>query len=193
MQAWGVILLMVKQINQNNLCLEFTLVYQQSNCNWARLWNIQLLTEYVIPSKTQRDLHLTNYIFQFSKGNGKDFFSVAVPVKLQKQGEKRWASAVLAYLSVESISISISISTSITCLRNLLAFFWHQLRLFFHDGVAEREIECLNFKRVIPDKFAFKYKDILYIKFINGNNLLWAKHGPIIFPCLSYLSFTVTL
>lgn len=169
------------------MCLEFTLVYQQSNCNR----NIQLLTEYVIPSKTQRDLHLTNYIFQFSKGNGKDFFSVAVPVKLQKQGEKRWASAFLAYLSVENISISIS--TSITCLRNLLAFFWHQLRLFFHDGVAEREIECLNFKRIISDKFAFKYKDILYIKFINGNNLLWAKHGPKIFLCLSYLSFTVTL
>ena len=132
---------MVKQINQNNFCI-WSLIYQQSNWNWARLWNVQSLDREYYTSKIQRLLLLTIYIFKFSKGNGKDFSLSCCSYKTDETKRKRWTSAFLAcqFLKIENTNISI------ICLGKLLALSWHQGKLFIHDRVAERECvsKCLK-------------------------------------------------
>lgn len=76
-------MLIIKYINQNNLCI------------WSLLWHINsptttepdyetlnCLTEYLIPTKIQENFYLTIDMFQFPKGKVKNAFSVAVSVKL---------------------------------------------------------------------------------------------------------------
>lgn len=133
-------MLTVKQINQNNLCI-WNLIYQQSNWNWARLWNVQLL-ESILYLKNSNSLLLTIYIVKFSKGNGKDFSLSCCSYKTAEKREKGELQHFLPchFLKTENISVSI------ICFRNLFTLPWHQGKLFIHDRVAERECvsKCLK-------------------------------------------------